>query len=224
MHRSGTSMLAGSLQEAGLVLGDVVTKAPHNRKGNREHRAIMFMQEDLLERNGGSWADPPETVRWGPLHEAVRDLFIAGFQEEPIWGFKDPRTLMTLDDWLDVLPHAELVGIFRHPALVARSLNERSGLSFEQGLRLWQIYNQRLLHLHEGRPFPLLEFHQDATLLQHTLQAAAQALDLPARHRALAFFEEDLRHWTSPAEVDLPADVRRLYDQLRERTISGRPQ
>ena len=32
MHRSGTSMLAGSLQEAGLALGDVLTEAPYNPK------------------------------------------------------------------------------------------------------------------------------------------------------------------------------------------------
>ena len=60
MHRSGTSVLAGSLHEAGLALNDVVTQAPHNRKGNRESRAIMFMQEDLLKCNGGAWDDPPQ--------------------------------------------------------------------------------------------------------------------------------------------------------------------
>ena len=68
MHRSGTSVLAGSLQEAGLVLGDVVTQAPHNKKGNRENRAIMFMQEDLLQSNGGSWDNPPKN---GALGEAA---------------------------------------------------------------------------------------------------------------------------------------------------------
>ena len=30
MHRSGTSLLTGTLQEAGLVLGDVVTSAPQS--------------------------------------------------------------------------------------------------------------------------------------------------------------------------------------------------
>lgn len=42
MHRSGTSCLAGSLQEAGLYLGEVNTAAPHNAKGNRESRDCKF--------------------------------------------------------------------------------------------------------------------------------------------------------------------------------------
>ena len=43
MHRSGTSCLAGSLQEAGIYLGDVVTSAAHNQKGNRENVHSMMM-------------------------------------------------------------------------------------------------------------------------------------------------------------------------------------
>ena len=37
MHRSGTSCLAGCLEELGLHLGTVITSAPHNKKGNREN-------------------------------------------------------------------------------------------------------------------------------------------------------------------------------------------
>ena len=96
MHRSGTSMLAGTLEEAGLTLGDVVNQAPDNAKGHRENLAIMSMQEDLLQRNAGSWDNPPETVSWGRLHRAVRDLFISSFRSSKVWGFKDPRTLITL--------------------------------------------------------------------------------------------------------------------------------
>ena len=216
-------MLAGSLQEAGLVLGDVVTQAPHNRKGNRENRAIMFMQEDLLRCNGGSWNDPPETVRWGELHKAVRDLFVAGFKEERIWGFKDPRTLFTLDGWLAVLPDAECVGIFRHPTFVAHSLNRRDGFPLEQGLRLWQIYNQRLLCLHREHGFPLIEFHQDAAVLCSQLQHLTAVLDLPAKHRALAFFEDALRQ-KSPIAVALPADILDVYNELRECMLHSRVQ
>jgi hypothetical protein len=218
MHRSGTSMLAGSLQEAGLVLGDVVTHAPHNRKGNRENRAIMFMQEDLLMCNGGTWDDPPETIQWGALHTAVRDLFVAGFQDEQIWGFKDPRTLITLDGWLDVLPDAEFVGIFRHPARVAFSLERRDHFSLEKSFRLWQVYNQRLLHLHQVHSFPLIEFHKDVDVLQGKLHHLIGLLKLPYRPRLLTFFEDVLRQ-KELMQQPLPADVQHMYQELRERAI-----
>ena len=37
MHRSGTSCLAGCLEDLGLTLGKVNRAAPHNLKGNNEN-------------------------------------------------------------------------------------------------------------------------------------------------------------------------------------------
>ena len=36
MHRSGTSCLAGSLEQQGLFLGETNTRGPFNLRGNRE--------------------------------------------------------------------------------------------------------------------------------------------------------------------------------------------
>ena len=155
MHRSGTSMLTGTLRQAGVALGDVNLAAPFNRKGNMEHPAIMHMQEDLLEKNGGSWDTPPTSpLIWQPMHTAIRDLFISQFASESIWAFKDPRTLFTLEKWLEVLPDSEFVGVFRSPVQVAQSLNNRNQMSFEDGFALWSIYNEKLLELHNEYAFP----------------------------------------------------------------------
>ena len=54
MHRSGTSCLAGSLEQQGLFLGEVNTSAPWNRRGNRERFDVMNLQGDILEASGGS--------------------------------------------------------------------------------------------------------------------------------------------------------------------------
>ena len=103
MHRSGTSMLMGTLQEAGVYLGSVFSEGfEGNRKGLLEPRAVLFMQEDLFKANGGSWSDPPATLEWKNLHLAVRDLFVESRERQPLWGFKDPRTLFTLDAWRNV--------------------------------------------------------------------------------------------------------------------------
>ena len=48
MHRSGTSCLAGSLQQQGVYLGEVHEWNPHNLKGNRENPHIMALNEGLL--------------------------------------------------------------------------------------------------------------------------------------------------------------------------------
>ena len=70
MHRSGTSCLAGTLEEAGLHLGNVITEAPHNAKGNRENRSIMDLHEELLVHSGGSWDRPPDRLSWSDAHRS----------------------------------------------------------------------------------------------------------------------------------------------------------
>jgi hypothetical protein len=218
MHRSGTSMLMGTLQEAGVYLGSVFSEGfEGNRKGLLEPRAVLFMQEDLLKANGGSWSEPPATLEWKNLHLAVRDLFVESRERQPLWGFKDPRTLFTLDGWRNVLPRLELVGIFRHPAAVAASLQRRNGFEIEKGLALWTRYNERLLAIHAATPFPVIEFHPSGAQLRLKLSAVLETLRLPDARRPddLSFFEEGIsRHDDSATE--LPAEVVALYRRLQD--------
>jgi glycosyltransferase involved in cell wall biosynthesis len=218
MHRSGTSMLAGSLRQIGLSLGNINTKAPHNLKGNMEHPAIMHMQEHLLNSNGGSWDNPPDEIMWKKLHLSVRDLFISSFKDENVWGFKDPRTLFTLDGWLKVLPNAEFVGIFRNPSSVVDSLQKRNDFTIEKSLELWKTYNERLLQLHNIYNFPIIEFHQNTSLLTNKLNELVQILNLPSRHSKLSFFKESLRS-NEPMQFTIPDEINNLYTALKNRAI-----
>ncbi len=135
MHRSGTSCLAGCLQEAGLELGDVVERAPHNPKGNRENLAIRSLNDDVLAYSNGAWDQPPENLRWTRGHRRRRDEIISGYAEFSPWGFKDPRTVLTLPFCGEVLPHLLFAGTFRHPMAVAGSLAWRDGLG---AIRRWR--------------------------------------------------------------------------------------
>ena len=217
MHRSGTSMLIGTLQEAGAYLGNVYGDAiEFNRKGLLEPLAVLHMHEDLLKANGGSWNKPVEQLRWSNLHTAVRDLFIESRAGHPVWAFKDPRTLFTLQGWQQVLPGLELVGIFRHPAAVAQSLQHRNKFPLDQGLALWQKYNQRLLALHERAAFPVIEFLPDPDQLRSKLASLLALLRLPKPLAAgtLTFFEEGIRQHDA-ADTPLPAPVEELYRRLQ---------
>ncbi|MFM7136546.1 MAG: sulfotransferase family protein, partial [Planctomycetota bacterium] len=176
MHRSGTSLLAGTLQQCGLELGDVNTQAPANEKGNRESWLLMALHEDLLRKAGGFWHTPPvRPVIWTRLHEAMRRLFIDEFAGIPLWGFKDPRLLHLLDGWLEVLPELETVGIFRHPLEVAESLRKRTPSLFpgDAAERLWLDHNRRLLAWHDRTGCPLLEFVADRAAFHAATVAVA---------------------------------------------------
>ena len=74
---------------------------------------IMTLHNDLLERHNGAWDKPVRNMQWDPVHRALQTAIIRAFKDIPLWGFKDPRTLLTTDMWLKAIPELELVGIYR---------------------------------------------------------------------------------------------------------------
>jgi len=220
MHRSGTSALAGSLEAAGLDLGEVRSEGgDSNPKGHREPGELIKLHEDVLISNGGAWHLAPPGVSWTAVHRRRRDAFIASRDGLPLWGWKEPRTLLVMDGWLEVLPELEMVGTFRHPAVVARSLQRRHGsASPAMWLDLWLAYNDRLLALTEQRHVPLIDFDLPAEGYRSRLRAIVDGLALPWAQQADAFFEAESRtsQQQVPPDAALPAEVRRVYDRLRE--------
>ncbi|MBL8793778.1 MAG: sulfotransferase [Planctomycetia bacterium] len=211
MHRSGTSCLTGTLEEAGVYLGDVVRQARYNAKGNRENPRIMALHDDLLAASGGSWDAPPESVQWTARHRAAQSAILDSYATKPVWGFKDPRTLFTLDGWLDAIPRLTLIGTFRHPDAVARSLQHRNQFDLAKGYDLWAKYNRKLLQYHARRPFPLLSFDQPQAVWGRQVSQVLGKLGLEASASQLRFFDPALRHQQASTEASLPSEVRSLY-------------
>lgn len=213
MHRSGTSCLAGSLQQAGLDLGDASTSSPHNPRGNRENAAFVRFNERVLNTNGGSWRQPPPSVVLNERQQARARALVAGFDGVPCWGFKDPRTLLLLDVWRELLPDAMTVGIFRHPLAVARSLAARDGMAEAEALALWCRYNRALLAAWRQRPFAMLDFDADERCFYAAIDSVCRSLALDAGAGVQRFFNRSLR---SPAVGSaLPVAVAALYDELK---------
>jgi hypothetical protein len=233
MHRSGTSMLAGTLRQAGLDLGRVYdTPFALNPTGLQEPEALIHMHENLLEANGGAWHDPPERVVWGKLHRAVRDLFIESRAGRPLWGFKDPRTLLTLSFWLDGLDTEEVayIGTFRHPLAVALSLAARNPRNqIAHSIALWCHYNTQMLKAHARRPFPMLDFDLDADAYRTAFSIALEQLggQRQAAHCGPIFFDQGLRNQARMSDAQLRAHRQVLaaampiYQQLCEQRTGG---
>jgi hypothetical protein len=221
MHRAGTSSLAGSLESAGLFLGDVRGRGQWNEKGNRESRFLMQLHEDVLKANGGNWHRPPASVTWRPEHKRRRDRYIRRRLGHPVWGFKDPRTLLVIDGWLEAIPDLEMVATVRHPLAVARSLQRRSGKEpLEPWLDLWLAYSQRLLQLHRAHEFPIIDFDLPDDAYQARLLTLIGELDLRVPDGDDPFFEASLRHGAAE-DAPLPAEVERVYLELRRIAAAG---
>jgi len=218
MHRSGTSALTGTLQEQGLHLGDVSTDSIQNSKGNRELSIVQSLNEDVLRKNGGSWANPPYQVSWSPFQREVQNMIISQLSHSTRpWGFKDPRTLLVLDGWQEAAPDAKFVGTFRHPLQVAASLEARDGMTRSKALQLWLYYNDLLLQQHSKQGFPLIEFEADAERMARKFEKLSSLLCLQATE-APAFYTPNLIH-NHDNDQGMAAELVILYEELKKREL-----
>jgi hypothetical protein len=220
MHRSGTSWLAGSLQELGLEMGEVSTADPHNKKGNRESPVLMEIHEGVLADNDGSWKKPPKKAAWSQARSTALAAHVADMNARypSGWGFKDPRALLVFDEWLRQVPRLDRVGIFRHPLAVHRSLAARSDRFDEaRSTELWRAYNERLIAEHDRAPFTVLRFDVAPDALFAGLQRVAKELSLPAADRRSAFFDAELVHNNDVAAEPIPRACRKLWTELEAR-------
>jgi hypothetical protein len=229
MHRSGTSALAGLLQQAGVEFGSVARYSPHNRKGNREHPEIMALNEALLAHNGWRWDQTDGylvKLQWNRSLAHWRDRIILAHRDEPLWGFKDPRTLLTLAFWLDGLQEHQvtLLATFRHPLAVAQSLQARhpQQLTISHGVSLWVLYNRLLAYWQQQTAVASLHFDLPA---EAYTQAARRLLERCCHHAlapsAAPFFDPQLRHqqacdeaWHQVEPAASAVEAQLLYQQL----------
>ena len=137
MHRSGTSMVSELLDELGLFVG---------RELQDDHESTYFLDlnEQLFARVGAAWDRPLPVLDFLACDDAVRmtvDALAADLSSRRIrpflgqrttlaaydrpWGWKDPRTILTLPLWLRLFPTAKLVYIIRNGVDVTKSLMVR---------------------------------------------------------------------------------------------------
>lgn len=212
MHRSGTSCLAGCLEELGLQLGDVNTSAPHNKKGNRENPRFWPVHDAVLARVGASWDNPPtEPVAWTTAEIADLKAVLADYSTLPRpWGFKDPRATVLLDGWFEALPELRLIASVRHPLAVAGSLSARNGFDQDRALSIWACYNRAVLFWRDKTGLTVIDY--DAPDYEARVRRAAGELGLDAG-APMSFRTEELNHQA----VDTPAPnaVTALWNKLR---------
>ncbi|PLW81650.1 sulfotransferase family protein [Kineobactrum sediminis] len=219
MHRSGTSCLTGSLQEAGLDLGECHTWNPYNKKGNRENQAFVDLHDRILADSGGAWDQPPERAIWSAGHLAAGRRLLADHASSAVLGFKDPRALLVLGGWKSLLPDLEYVGIFRHPEAVAESLQNRSQIPREEALSLWYAYNRILYREWCQERFPLLCFDQEETVFNARVDTVVRQLNLDPVASPQRFYDNQLKTFAARSHHGLPWKIRFLYYKLKRASL-----
>ena len=143
MHRSGTSLVSSLLQELKVHMGLDVTKT-------EESVSFRALNQRLLRRASATWYS--SEPMWCVLEDSDRVKRAAQqlrFDCDPnalegygwsadmqAWGWKDPRTTLTLPIWLELFPEARVVHVVRNGVDVAASLFRRSRRTRSLGKRL----------------------------------------------------------------------------------------
>jgi GT2 family glycosyltransferase len=191
MHRSGTSLVAGLLHLLGVHLGSddhLMTPTINNPKGYWENQHVTDLNDAILGRLGGSWSDIPTLPPFWPdappladLRQRARELLRKEFAASQLWGFKDPRTCITLPLWQRLAPPLKYVITVRNPLDSARSLSRSESVDCGHGL--WLTYMASCLINTAGHPRLFLEY-EDA--IEDPLGTLAQLATFIGKSESLA--------------------------------------
>ena len=167
MHRSGTSLLAKALHtfdnDPKVSMGDIMLEdslddeeeaglaSASNPQGHFEDDEFMQLNERILAAAGGSWVKPPTREKIMSLSDKFSDEIKALVEKRssPIWGWKDPRSCLTIDLFHPHLENPHYICMFRNVEEVAASLVRRDehsiGMHTEYAVNLAKEYNRRIL-------------------------------------------------------------------------------
>ncbi|MGC1851318.1 MAG: sulfotransferase [Solirubrobacterales bacterium] len=242
--RSGTSLTTRILNILGVDLGPegelMEPASGNNPAGFWEHDGIAGINEEILATLGGA---PRQRWRWPPplgedwqrdprlesLRQSARGTLEQSFADRPLWGWKDPRTCVTLPFWQEVLPQTARVETgtryvicTRHPQDVAASLQARDGMPAEESFALWLRYMSDALAHTGGQPRLCLSYESYFTEWEIQAERLAAFLGLPAldeeqREAIAAHIDRTLWHHRDATQRPaLPADCAALYAELLE--------
>ena len=190
MHRSGTTILSKYLDEVGIFMGRF-----KDRDENNESRFFIKINNWILRQFHSEWDNVDRYIEknenWMINTQIEEDMkhYLNSWQllkftgkhrvdfnnPKVFWGWKDPRTSVTLDIWLKIFPNMKIIFTLRNPIDIAASLKKReekvlgknkgvknkikrrllrgnnlyqkspSVLNIDYGVNLWNKYNQAFL-------------------------------------------------------------------------------
>jgi hypothetical protein len=219
----------------GVYLGpgeQMLLSQPDNPKGFWEHRLLVDINDSILKVFNGSWDRPPQfPLGWqnaeslAELRRSTINVIQRDFREAPIWGWKDPRTCLTLPFWRTVLDQMKYVICLRNPVDVAQSLQGRDKFSHPHSHELWLRYvASGLLHtMNEQRAFIFYEdLMKDPGAALEWLAKFVGGTTTPEQPRTLPpdVVDKGLYHYDTPIEEVIsdkrvPFRVKALFMALR---------
>ena len=224
-------MLTRLLHRCGLELGeekDLMPAASDNPDGFWEHLRFVALNDEILNAVGAAWDLPPweEESFAGQELSPLRlkaQLLVNDFRDQSVWGWKDPRNCLTMRFWQSLLPDLKTVIIVRNPLEAAYSMNKRNGVSYALGLRLWEIYNRRLLKTTDPANRLIVHYQTFFDQPKPELEkiAAFAGLGVTGAAEAAALVSAQRRHTQFSLEQMIDAGVAQSTIALYQQLLAG---
>ncbi|MEM6520088.1 MAG: sulfotransferase [Cyanobacteria bacterium P01_C01_bin.70] len=204
MHRSGTSLTASILEQAGVFIGDQLLKANvGNVVGHFEDEDFLHLHQNILIAQGVSsdgWSavgsiDVPQQF-W----RRAQKLCDRRLKLHKIWGWKEPRTTLFLPFWKQLLPQAKFILPYRSPWEVVDSLFLRGDPVFENNpnftVEIWLAYNRMILDFYQIHADDCFLFHCDLLKTDETalIQKINAKFDLTLTLPTNTLFQSGVMH------------------------------
>ncbi len=188
-----------------------------NARGYWEQQWMVELNDEILAKLGSVWwqslpAEPgwQRSSDFDELRARARGLLQQTFAGIQLWGWKDPRTTLTLPFWKELVPNARYVICLRNPADAISSIQRRPEPELSVGAwgELWLEYTARALKETQGCTRTLVfyeDFFEDAQA-QLARMASLLDLQLPERGRLPQRLADEItqalrHHATSPREL-----------------------
>lgn len=245
MHRSGTSLVAMTMEALGISFGDhgAFYEADRwNARGYFERRDVMDINNRMItgfRRTGSRMAALAGQLRY--LSEPdINSVLGRGrrFAEEisrigediGSGAIKDPRFCITWSAWSAHLDITSCVVCIRHPYEVADSLRRRQRIPIPLGLRFWRYHLRALQNKIPPRlvvvDLDSLTGHPEAELA-HLIRGLGLEVDIEQAIEGFRdLYEPEMRKRTVTSErPELDPETAELWDWiagLRDLSITGR--
>lgn len=155
MHRSGTSVVSGVLYKLGVDMGkNMFGKTKSNPLGHFEDINFLNLNDRILNASGGSWENPPKKHAIMSQKEKFKEdiVNLLNKKKERCWGWKDPRTALTIELYLPFLSNEYFIVCHRNNLEIAKSLQKRNGMSIQKAIDLCTIYKENIDNFFNAYP------------------------------------------------------------------------
>jgi len=153
MHRSGTSVVAGLLNILGVKMGDnLIPKDVNNVSGYYEDAEFHELNREILHAAGGNWHQPPSEEAINKQINFNHKIKKLVENKQGLWGWKDPRTVLTANLYVPHLTNPVLVICNRKTEEVVRSLQKRDKFISEKSYQLINDYKTRINNFVSNHP------------------------------------------------------------------------